>query len=88
MTGLTLTARLAFPFLVVRKGKSLLPRFRHATMDEAMDEAQRRATERPGETYLVLQEVLRVHSKSAQAPRVDEPGGNVPRRPAQNGRAE
>jgi len=26
MTGLTLTARLAFPFLVVRKDKSILPR--------------------------------------------------------------
>ena len=82
MTGIHLQARLSFPFLVVRKGRSILPRFRHATIEEASTEAERRATQCRGETYLVLQEVLRVQStSSAQAPRAEEPGGNAPRSP-------
>ena len=80
MAGVTLTARLSYPFAVVRKGKGLLPRFRHATIDEATAEAERRAADRPGETFLVMQEVLRVRSQSktlATPSPVLEPGGST-----------
>lgn len=89
MTGLTFQARLAFPFLVVRKGKTILPKFRQATIEEATAEAERRARIEQGGTYLVLQEVLRVQSSSsAQAPRAEEPGGNPPVSPGSNGGAQ
>ena len=88
MTGTVLTARLAFPFVVVRKGRSMLPRFRHATTEEATAEAERRVAQDGGETYLVLQEVLRVQSSSsARPPRADEPGDHAPRSPGSKGGA-
>jgi hypothetical protein len=81
MVGATLTARLSYPFAVVRKGKEALPRFRHATIEEAAAEAERRANARPGATFLVMQEVLRVRSEfeppAAPSP-VLEPGASCP----------
>ena len=90
MADVTLTARLSYPFAVVRKGKGYLPRFRHATIDEATSEAERRAADRPGETYLVMQEVLRVRSGSPTSPSsVMEPGGACPpSRPAPRGQCQ
>ena len=84
MQSITLTARLSYPFAVVRKGRGGLPRFRHATIDEATAEAERRAADRPGDTYLVMQEVLRVRTQSPTSPTsVEEPGGVCgPSRPA------
>ena len=75
MPGLKIIARLSYPFLVIRKGRAQLPSFRHATIEEATAEAKRRATDQPGQTYLVLQEILRTSTDSAPAPRAEEPGG-------------
>ena len=88
MTSVRTQARLSFPFLVVRKGRTLLPRFRHATIEEASTEAERRASECQGETYLVLEEVLRIQStNSARPPRAGEPGDHAPRSPGSKGGA-
>jgi hypothetical protein len=74
MASLRIITRLSYPFLVVRKGRTQLPSFRHATLEEATSEAERRANDQPGQTYLVLQEVLRATTDPAPAPRAEEPG--------------
>ncbi|PZR78054.1 MAG: hypothetical protein DI537_42530, partial [Stutzerimonas stutzeri] len=75
----SVTPRETYAFLVWRKSGGRAPRFRHQTLEAATTEAKRLANERPGGTYLVLQEIVRVTvdraPKSNPAAAPDAAGG-------------
>lgn len=79
--NVTVTPRESYAFIVWRRGGGKAPRARHQTLSAARDEAVRLSKDRPGTSYLVLQEVLRV--KSLPVPSVApkptaEPDGSCP----------
>jgi len=57
---MTITHRDSFAFMAWRRNPERDPRFRLQTEAEAMEEAQRLATLRPGSTYIVMREIARV----------------------------
>ncbi|NML88728.1 hypothetical protein HHL26_06560 [Sphingobium sp. TB-6] len=78
MSGITVTLREAFAFMAWRRNPSRDPRFRHQTAEQAMADAERLAKERPGSTYIVLQEIARVtaaDSNSVPAAQASAAGG-------------
>ena len=72
------TPRESYAFMAWRRNPERDPSFRLQTEAEALEEAKRLATKRPGSTYIVLREVARVtiNQKPAAIPpqRSAEPG--------------
>lgn len=91
MSGLTITHRDSFAFMAWRRNPERDPRFRLQTEAEAMEEAQRLATLRPGSTYIVMREIARVtvsNSDPAAVPPVAGGAGRLksPQSPGSSGR--
>lgn len=64
MTSLTITAREAFAFMVIEKGR-WAPTERFNTFDDAYAELQRQAAANPGTTFIVARELLRAKGSEA-----------------------
>lgn len=72
MSAAGVTPRQSYAFMVWRKSGGRPPRFRHETLISAVTEAERLAAERPGGTFVVLQELCRVQAPAAASK--PEPG--------------
>lgn len=64
--GSVVIARESYAFMVWRRSGGRAPRFRHQTLHQASDEALRLSKERPGDTFLVLQEICRFKNEAAR----------------------
>ena len=90
MSSAIITHRESFAYMAWRRNPQRDPRFRLQTEDEAMEQAERLARQRPGSTYIVMREIARVTISNsvptANSPgRLVEPGDHAPRSPGSKG---
>ncbi|UZW54941.1 hypothetical protein NUH86_15920 [Sphingobium sp. JS3065] len=67
MSETIIKKRESYAFIVCRNSGGKLPRFRHSSADDAIEDAAAQSMRRPGSTFLVLQEIARVGTKSGPA---------------------
>jgi hypothetical protein len=65
--GSVVIPRESYAFMVWRRSGGRVPRFRHQTLHQASGEALRLSKERPGDTFLVLQEICRFRNEAGRS---------------------
>lgn len=76
MSSAIITHRESYAYMAWRRNPQRDPRFRLQSEDEAMDQAERLARQRPGSTYIVMREIARV-TISNSVPTANSPGRSV-----------
>lgn len=71
---LVVTHRESYAYMTWRRNPERDPRFRLQTEDEAMQQAERLARQRPGSTYIVMREIARFCLKPNPAAASDAKG--------------